>query len=194
MKSTTVGERISHLLKERKLMQKDLALAVGVQTNITSYWCRSIRVPNIEQLAKIALFLGTTTDYLLGLTDIENANMDLLSICRTTKLSEESISNLLRLLNDEEEDSTQVVNAFLSSGKSLSRLTSAVNAIMMECEQARDCLEDGSTYDSELARDFQRGKVIDRMELSFFKADEAFRDAINKTFGYRQLIDELRNI
>lgn len=64
-----VGTRINSALANRGMLQKDLAKILGVTDNTISYYCKGVRGPQLEQLPKIATALGTSTDYLLGITD-----------------------------------------------------------------------------------------------------------------------------
>lgn len=192
-----IGERIAHLLRIKNITQKELASAVGVHSNVISYWCKSVRTPSAEQVAIIAKYFKVTTDYLLGLTDVETPNHDVQSICRVVGLSEQSANNLIRAMKSEgpgESRDALAINAVLSNWGCLYSLITALRGVMEESEQAQDYLKEINVYDSGLARDFQTGKVIDRMELSFFKADEAFRDTVYKSFGYRQIIDDLKSL
>lgn len=59
-----IGERISTLLKEKKITQKDLALMAGVTESALSRYINNEREPKIEVLANIATALDTTVDYL----------------------------------------------------------------------------------------------------------------------------------
>ena len=189
-----LGARITGLLSKRGLPQRELAAAVGVHVNIVSCWCRSVRTPNIEQIAEIARFFNVSSDYLLGLTDVEENNLDYRMISEKTGLSPESVKNLMRLTNDEGGNFVASLDSLLSSWSGIYSLAGSMYGVLTECEQARDYLKEKASFSSGLARDYQTGKVIDRMELSFFKADEAFRDAVNKSFGYRQIIDDLKGL
>lgn len=51
-------------------------------------------LPNIEKAAEIAQYYGVSTDYLLGLTDIQSPDTDIQAICEYTGLSEEAVSIL----------------------------------------------------------------------------------------------------
>jgi transcriptional regulator with XRE-family HTH domain len=64
-----VGARISKLLTYRGVLQKELAGHLGVTDNTVSYFCNGARLPNVQQMIKIADFLKVPADYLLGLTD-----------------------------------------------------------------------------------------------------------------------------
>jgi len=62
-------ERLKELRIEKKLSQKELALALSVSQRSISSWETGFRQPDFESLEKIAKFFGVSADYLLGLTD-----------------------------------------------------------------------------------------------------------------------------
>ena len=197
MEKDVIGRRISGLLADRGLTQKELAVAVGVHVNVVSYWCRSVRVPNIDQIVDIAKFFGVPTDYLLGVSDVETLDMDMMALCHTTGLTKEAAANLLRFSRPQEpetEDVMPAVNAMLSDSAVSSGLVSYIYFLMEDCERADDYLREGEHPDSRLAKAMATGKLVDGMELSLFRADEAFRSALDKALGYRRIIDGLRNI
>ena len=59
-----LGDRISILLKEKHIAQKDLAIAVGVTESALSRYINNEREPKLEVLANLATALDTTVDYL----------------------------------------------------------------------------------------------------------------------------------
>lgn len=60
------SERISLLLSQKKLSQKDLAVKAGVTESAMSYYVKGERTPRGEVLSRIAKALNCSTDYLLG--------------------------------------------------------------------------------------------------------------------------------
>lgn len=65
--------RLKELLQEKRIQQKELALAVGVSPKtINSYFCTGA-LPSIEILVNIAQYLNVSADYLLGLSDENRA-------------------------------------------------------------------------------------------------------------------------
>lgn len=196
MEKEVIGRRISGLLSERGLPQKDLAVAVGVHVNVVSYWCRSVRIPNIDQIVDVAKFFGVTTDYLLGLTDVSAPDMDMQALCDMTGLTADAAANLIRLghpQEDEEPDCMPAVNAMLSKKGNPSRLAAYVYFLMEDCERAREYLNRGVRSHGPWEAAWRSDNITGRMELSFFKADEAFREAIDNAFDYRRIINDLRN-
>lgn len=89
-----IGQRINTLLAEQDKKQKELAEALGVLDNTISYFVSGKRVPNLEQIIKIAQFFDVSTDYLLGLSDNRTTNLELQAVCKYTGLSEDAAKNL----------------------------------------------------------------------------------------------------
>lgn len=59
-----LGDRITALLKEKHISQKDLAMMVGVTESALSRYINNEREPKLEVLANMATALDTTVDYL----------------------------------------------------------------------------------------------------------------------------------
>lgn len=66
----TTGKRVERLRKDSGMNQAALAGLVGVRQNYISAIERDVASPSAEVVAKIAQALGTSTDFLLLLTDI----------------------------------------------------------------------------------------------------------------------------
>lgn len=71
-----VGEIIQHLRDEKGLNQKELAEKVGLSQSVMNRIELGTRPVRDEELKKIAEVLGTTTDYLLGASDVRNLYID----------------------------------------------------------------------------------------------------------------------
>lgn len=63
------GERLKQLLKLQKLDQKRLARHLDVSETTVSQWTKQKRDPGTSHLERMARFLKTSVDYLLGLSD-----------------------------------------------------------------------------------------------------------------------------
>lgn len=64
-----VGDRIEYLRKKLNLTQKQLAEKAGITEASLSRYENNLREPKAEIISKLAIALGTTTDFLLGQTD-----------------------------------------------------------------------------------------------------------------------------
>ena len=95
-----IGKRINAVLALRGKKQKDLANYLQVKPNVVSYFCTGDRVPNVEQLRKIAEYLSVSSDYLIGLSENPTIEPDIQNACKVTGLSEKAIYNLNELSNE----------------------------------------------------------------------------------------------
>lgn len=70
-------DRLKEIRLNKKLTQKDIA--DHFQTSPQSYaqWEKGLRKPSAENLQKLAVFFGVSTDYLLGKTDILDSDTDI---------------------------------------------------------------------------------------------------------------------
>lgn len=69
---STLSKRIRYLRERRDISQKDFAKKIGVSNVVMNRYESGDRKPDGEMIAKIAMVLETTADYLLGLTDDPN--------------------------------------------------------------------------------------------------------------------------
>ncbi len=72
-----MADRITRLLHERNMTQKELALAANITESTVSHYIKGDRVPRGVNLAKVAKALETTTDYLLNPDSSYNRESDL---------------------------------------------------------------------------------------------------------------------
>ena len=62
--------RLKEIREDKDLLQSDIAKILNVSQVAYSYYEIGKRQLPIDLLKKLALYYGTSTDYLLGLTDI----------------------------------------------------------------------------------------------------------------------------
>lgn len=63
------GLRVKQELKAQNKKQIDLANHLKVQKSTLSEWLNGHNKPSMQSIVDIALYLNTSTDYLLGLED-----------------------------------------------------------------------------------------------------------------------------
>ncbi len=63
--------RLRDLREDRDLTQKQIAEYLHIRQNTYSQYENGHRALPVEVLVELAVFFGTSTDYLLGLTDEE---------------------------------------------------------------------------------------------------------------------------
>lgn len=81
-----LGNRLKNLRKEKKLLQKELAIELNLSQETISLYESNKREPDYATLQKIADFFNVTTDYLLGRTDIRE------SLSKSTNNLQDNIS------------------------------------------------------------------------------------------------------
>lgn len=104
-------DKLKALRKEKKLTQKEFAEMLGIKQNSYSDWETGKNEPNLENIIKIAKILNTSTDYLLGLTDISERELKTRSIEELKELGEEKVKETIKIEGDETVD--QFIIAFL---------------------------------------------------------------------------------
>lgn len=108
-----IGSRISAILEEKNIKQKDLASALGITANTISYFISGTRTPNTEQIILIANFLDVSTDYLLGTAKAKTTDIELKQICEYTGLSDKATDKLHKL----EDTSDLLLSAYVYPNK-----------------------------------------------------------------------------
>lgn len=106
MEKKTFAERLSALLKQQGVSQKELALLVGVTEATMSRYLHTDRIPKSEIIANIATALHTTSDYLLGTEPKNDADMDFPRIKRLIARNSASMTM---------EQKTELINALLKN-------------------------------------------------------------------------------
>lgn len=185
--SKITGERISELRKKKGLKQSELAQRLSVSRQIISYYETGARMPNTEDIVLLAEFFNTTTDYLLGVSDVSSTNIDLKAVCDYTGLSEEAV----KILHGAYEDSViyssfydgaiDFINTIIEYPEPLidtyEYLKSAID-FMDFCQAAR---KDVDSYDLTVTN--QKTKALEEMfnetKYYYFYAIESYRNFIN---------------
>lgn len=106
-----IGERIKFLRKEWDFTQNELADKLMVKRQIISYYETGERIPCAEDLVRLAGIFSTTTDYILGLTDVIYGDIEMRTICDFTGLNETSINILRDAKNGESEVYNQLIHS-----------------------------------------------------------------------------------
>lgn len=92
--SNIIAERILTLRRNANERQEDLAKALNCNRGTIANYEKGARTPDAETLAKIAKHYNTTTDYIVGLSDVTTSNITVTEICDYTGLNEKSINQL----------------------------------------------------------------------------------------------------
>lgn len=95
--------RIKELRRKRKITQIRLSTEIEVSQETISAYENGKAEPRLDNLVKIANFLNTSTDYLLGRTDDDSPLIDLANNIVDKQLNE-LINNYARLNNLQRKD------------------------------------------------------------------------------------------
>lgn len=102
----TLGEKITQLLKENNMSQKELAARINTTEISISRYVHNTRQPKSDVLSRIAAVLNTTTDELLGRDLPNDDESEYLKIHRliarnASKMSAEKKQELIKKLLEE---------------------------------------------------------------------------------------------
>ncbi len=70
----TFSDRILELKKERKILQKDIASAIGLSLRAYQYYEKAQMEPTMSVLIALADYFNVSIDYLVGRTDKPEVN------------------------------------------------------------------------------------------------------------------------
>lgn len=89
--------RLRKLIKDHNITQDQLSKAVGVSRGSIGQYVNGDSTPKYDALIAIAKYFNVSTDYLLGITDIAFANINVRAICEQTNLNSLSYGALSSL-------------------------------------------------------------------------------------------------
>lgn len=102
-KDAPIGKRIDYIRRKKGLSQNDLGKALDIDTRTIKRYESGIVKISLDMLKKIAEALEVTTDYLLGVSDIETIDENMEIVHKMTGLSNNAIKVLMEL---HEQDNT----------------------------------------------------------------------------------------
>ena len=117
------GERITELMKSKRLTQQEVADKIGVARQSISLWQKNQTVPSGKNLEKLAAALGTTSGYLLFGKQTPVLKHSITAILLLTTLSLFMSTNLLL------EPVLPVLNPFQNGSLSMMARTIGINAL-----------------------------------------------------------------
>lgn len=93
-KDAPIGKRIDYIRRKKGLSQKDLAKAVDVDDKTIKRYENNKTNISLDMIKKIAVTFDVTTDYLLGLADLESKDITYKQIHKVIGLTDNAISVL----------------------------------------------------------------------------------------------------
>ena len=175
--------RLNDLIDKQGLRQSDLSELSGIATGTISGYRNGEKEPTITNLRKIAQALDVSADYLLGLSDVQSADIDTQDICKKIGCSEKSLENLMRLytgevnlsgtifkINKQRRVPAKFLNCFFSCRElehfliMLMRAVHAKNEADILNENAQNISEDLSNIEMRLAQEVDADVVAGKLD------------------------------
>lgn len=91
-----LGDKISELLQEQQLTQKELAERIDITETAMSRYINGSREPKPDVIANMATALHTTADYLLGIEN--NYSLQRLIARNAKKMTDEEKKDLIKAI------------------------------------------------------------------------------------------------
>lgn len=113
-----IGGRIKMLRKARHWPQKQLANLIGIRYEQLNKYEGGFHIPAVETLVRLADALGTTLDYLITGTDIEESQLANIRLFRRFQALEQ-------LAEEDQHTIIRVIDAMIAQ----SRVTSALEPV-----------------------------------------------------------------
>lgn len=118
MQYDTIGKRIANLRKQANEKQEDLAKILNLNRGSLANYENDKRTPDMNTIIKIAEHYNTTTDYLLGLSDVITTDTDVKQVCEFIGMSEKAVERIVNEWTNEQgvirvamyEDEPEIVN------------------------------------------------------------------------------------
>lgn len=90
--------RLGLLRNSINMSQEQLASALEIDRGTIAKYETQSRIPSYEHLTLFAKYFKVSTDYLLGISDIQSNDTDMQAVCAYTGLSEEAVKELANIV------------------------------------------------------------------------------------------------
>lgn len=97
MENNTFSKRLAKLRIAKGAKREEIAKLLNCSVSAISNYENGNRTPDFDSLILLADYFDTTTDYLLGRTEIKSNDKDLQFVCEYTGLSEDTINKFVVL-------------------------------------------------------------------------------------------------
>lgn len=126
-------ERLRAIMQEHETTQQELAEYVGKSRQAIGYYADGSSSPDWKTIVSLARYFGVSTDWLLGVTDVQSTDIDIQQICEYLGLSEQAIT----FLHTESHD-TEAISSFDRILRTNYNLFHRLNVILFKAFQHRD--------------------------------------------------------
>ena len=172
--------RLKELRGEKSL--QEVSSAIGISRVSLGYYETGNRKPDTEILYKIAKFYGVSSDYLIGLSDVQTLDIDIQAISAKTGLSEKSIEQLSNFTTySQGKVRLAIIDYLLRNVKFSFALTDNINDYYSKYDFYKNGKE---TYfrESEELHKLSKGDLVKELELES-------SGAYTQTLGRRELAE-----
>ena len=104
-----LGARLRLLREKKGLTQTEFASRMKMPNQNVSNYERGFRQPDYETLQKLARYFNVTTDYLLGMTDIPNAESEEFKEYLNDPLTSIAFKNFEGLSEEQKQEAIEMI-------------------------------------------------------------------------------------
>ena len=190
-------QRLSGLLQEKGITQEELARELGKSRQAVSLYCNKTE-PDFETLVKIAVYLGSTVDYLVGMPGEDLPTHEAASVAEQTGLSPEAVNVLIKKSKTDDRSLQFFLNSVLTSeygydlGMSFFIL---IDRIREERERVKDKTTSEYTPDTlGVGSYFDFEHMIDGAKFSAFHAFLGFMDEATEKVKQQTVEDMTKDL
>jgi transcriptional regulator with XRE-family HTH domain len=87
-------DRLKELIDKSEFNQREVAEKIGISKQTISFYVNGKRLPDIDTVYKLSKFFQVSSDYLLGLSDVQSLELDVKAIHEAIGLSDKAIEKL----------------------------------------------------------------------------------------------------
>lgn len=157
-------ERLNQLMEEKQISQIELSKKIGVASGSISNYSNGTRLISVDILPKLAKALGTSTDYLLGVSDVKHYSNNELN--ELFGFNDDTIDNLSTMPNRD------VINLIFDGNRD------DVLYFFEKLDEYKKILE---KYKTESQKSMMNGAwAKDELNIAKYKLNEAFNSLIEK--------------
>lgn len=191
MDKNSFAERITALRQVEHLSREEVAKKLGCTASAVGNYENAYRIPDYDTLIALADLYCTSTDYLLGRTDILSMEIDRQFVCEYTGLSEDAISKIknyshkVTTKNREHHIYSYLpIISYLLSSKQFSVILSNIN---LYTNSDKRLTEIGKVIDS-ITSPLNDKEEIEAYDNLSKEIDNAYRDKICAIFEIQEAI------
>lgn len=93
-------ERLRSIRESKNMNQSQFAAYLEYNQSKYNKWENGVNTPDFDSLCELSKKLHVSTDYLLGLSDVQTSDVEIKAICEKTGLTEASVKSLMRLAEE----------------------------------------------------------------------------------------------